>query len=155
MKQIFILNTFLCHLLVISMATSLPQFDRHQQQQKSIAFDLTQAEAITAQSVNSDLTFAQNFMQLLSQLFNNFNTLFPKFISLFTTTTPTALAPTSNLRPPGQALPSLPEISAVMPSIPNFNNWQAEKINNARKEFTHSAIPRDVELIENVAIETS
>lgn len=128
---------------MVSMAAPLPQ-----------SADLSQAEAMTAQSVNSDLAFAQNFMQLLSQLFNNFNTLFPKFISLFTTPAPTALAP-PNLRPPGQAIPSLPEIAAAVPSMPNFNNWQPEKINNARKELTYLAMPRDVELIENDTIETS
>lgn len=149
MKQIFILNTFLCHLLVYSIAAPHPQFHGPKE---SIAINRSQAEAITAQSVNSDLMFAQNFMQLLSQLFNNFNTLFPKFINLFTA--PAALAP-PNLRPPGQALPSLPEISAAVPSIPNFDNWQPEKINNARRDHTQSAIPRDVELIENDAIEAS
>lgn len=127
----------LCHLLVVSMAVPSPQF-----------------EAITAQSVNSDLNFVQNFMQLVTQLFNNFNTLFPKFISLFTTTAPGAPA-LPNLRPPGQGIPSLPEISAGMPSIPNFNNWQPEKINSVRTDRTRVATPRDVELIENDAIETS
>lgn len=151
MKKILILNIILCHLLVVSVAVPSPPLGR---QQQSIANDHSKAEAITAQSVNSDLAFAQNFMQLISQLFNNFNTLFPKFISLFTTTAPTALAP-PNLRPPGQGLPSLPEISAAMPSMPNFNNWQPEKINSAPKDHTHVAIPRDVELIESADIETS
>lgn len=141
MKSISILNTMLCHLLVVSMAVAVPS-------------PQPQAEAITAQSVNSDLNFVQNFMQLVTQLFNNFNTLFPKFISLFTTTAPGAGA-LPNLRPPGQGLPSLPEISAAMPTMPNFNNWQPEKINSIRKDRTHVAIPRDVELIENDAIETS
>lgn len=143
MEKRFILNIFLCHLVVLSVAAPHPQ--------KSRAIDLPRGEAITAQSVNSDLTFVQNFMQFLSQLFNNFNTLFPKFINLFTTTAPAALAP-PNLRPSGQALPSLPEISGATPSIPNFSAWQPEKINNGRRDNT---IRRDVELIENDAIETS
>lgn len=146
MKKMFILNTFLCHLLICSIAAPHPQY--HGQPQSTTAFERSQAEAITAQSVNSDLAFVQNFMQFVSQLFNNFNTLFPKFISLFTTTAPAALA-LPNLRPAGQALPSLPEISGAMPSIPNFGAWQPEKINNAR------TMPRDVELIENDAIEAS
>lgn len=154
MGNISILNTILCHLLVVSIAAAAPQFNR-QHQTIAAHQDHAQAGAITAQSVNSDLNFVQNFMQLVTQLFNNFNTLFPKFISLFTTTAPAALAP-PNLRPPGQGLPSLPEISAAMPSIPNFNNWQPEKINSVRKDRSHvAALPRDVELMENDSIETS
>lgn len=141
METIGILHVVLCHLLIVSMAIPMPQSD--------------QAEAITAQSVNSDIAFVQNFMQFISQLFNNFNTLFPKFINLFTTTAPTASGPT-NLRPPGQGLPSLPEISAVMPSMPNFNNWnQPEKMNSVQNGHTNVAIPNDVELIQNDSIETS
>lgn len=149
-KTVFVLNTILCYLLVCSTAAPRPESVG---QQNSIAIEHTQSEAITAQSVSSELNFVQSFIQLLSQLYNNFNTLFPKFVNLFTTNAPAALAPT-NLRPPGQGLPSLPEISAAVPSTPNFGAWQPEKINTVQRDHTNSAIPRDVELIGNDIIET-
>lgn len=130
MKRFIILNIILCNLLVYTTVTSHPD---------------SRYEAITAQSVTSDLTFVQNFIQLLNQLFTNFNTLFPKFINLFTTTAPAALTP-PNLRNPIQgALPSMPEISAT---APNYDVWPSGKINNAHKDRTDSIIHRDVELIE-------
>lgn len=154
MKQTFYIpfifnTTILCHLLVCTIAAPYPEY--HGQPHP---ITMGHPQAITAQSVNSDLTFAQTFIQLIAQLYNNFNTLFPKFVNLFTTTAPAALAP-SNLRPAGQGLPSLPEVSAAVPSIPNFNAWQPEKFNNVHRDRTNSAMPRDVELIENDVIAAS
>lgn len=61
------------------------------------------------QALNSGLAMAQAFLQVISQLFNQFNTMMPKFINLFTN--------------PGipqlPDMPSLPDLPAKLHSIEN------------------------------------
>lgn len=112
------------------------------------------SQAITAQTVTTEMAFVQTFMQLLSQMFTQFNTIIPKFVNLFAANTPQVPA-APNLRP-GQLLPaSLPDFaSAAANSIPNLSALQPEKISNESTNV-RSPMPRDVELIENDVIETN
>lgn len=57
------------------------------------------------QTINSGLAMAQAFLQAITQLFNQFNAMMPKFINLFT-------------NPMG--MPQLPELSSSLPSLPDL-----------------------------------
>lgn len=99
-----------------------------------------QSAPMTAQSVNSGINFTQQFMQLLSMLFNNFNSIVPRFVNLFTGQNPTAAggAPTQSI----PSIPGLPSLTAMQTQ--GFNNLNLpEKMNNAPNT------PRDTELSDN------
>lgn len=91
---------------------------------------------VNAQTVNGGIAFTQQFMQLLGMLFNNFNTIVPRFVNLFTGQSPSA----AGLPSPGQSIPSLSNI----PGVPSLQSLQPEKFNNLPKVQPKS--PRDTEL---------
>lgn len=141
MKFFIISLSFVAQLLLVVNVVAMPQ------SQVAIQNPTSQSSPITAQSVNSGIAFTQNFMQIFSTLFNNFNSFVPRFINLFTGQNPIA-GPGAVPSAPGvpslsdiPGLPSLPSIQAVHP--------QPEKINKQPNQILTQSPKKDIELIDN------
>lgn len=111
-----------------------------QPQSQSQSQGATAQPIINAQSVNGGIAFTQQFMQLLSMLFNNFNSIVPRFVNLFTG--PSSVAVPS----PSQSIPSLSNIPGL-PSLPSVQaGFQPPKYNN-QPNLLQTITPRDTELM--------
>lgn len=127
----------------------LPQMQpQSQSQSQSQSQGATAQSIINAQSVNGGIAFTQQFMQLLSMLFNNFNSIVPRFVNLFTGQNQAAIPS------PAQSIPSLSNIPGL-PSLPSVQaGFQPPKYNNQpsllnQPNLLQAITPRDTELIND------
>lgn len=116
-----------------------------------------QSQAMSAETVNSGLCMAQNFIQAFNQLFQQFSTMLPKVFNMFT-----------SMQLP--QLPDLPSLSNLpnIPSIPTDISKFIETFETDATAFIQSlpsptlnqlpgiiqTAPKDVELIDNDVIKT-
>lgn len=106
---------------------------------------LTMPATITADAMNNGIAISQSFMQLLSLFLNNFNSMIPKMVDLFTSTSPAAgKVPI----PSAPGIPSLPSLQT-----PDLMAVQPEKMNSEAVDT--AIIPQDVEVLDNEIINSA
>lgn len=108
------------------------------QTQGAIAAAAAAQPIMNAQTVNGGIAFTQQFMQLLSMLFNNFNAIVPRFVNLFTGQNQAPI-PSAGQGIPSLAnipgMPSLPSMQAGQPSLaPAQTGQRPEKFNKQPKD---------------------